>query len=98
MGEASTWISSLGGVLVHFALPTCQCLEETTESVTSPTGGYRTTAPTQVWPQTSVTAITRQAPQQSWTPLRGVCLGTLWGQALWLIGSDRGHPAQTESP
>ena len=27
VGEASTWISSLGGVLVHFALPTCQCLE-----------------------------------------------------------------------
>lgn len=26
-GEASTWISSLGGVLVHFALPICQCLE-----------------------------------------------------------------------
>ena len=26
-GEASTWISSLGGVLVHFALPTCQYLE-----------------------------------------------------------------------
>ena len=103
-GEGGVWGKPAPGFLVWVG---CWCISpsphasawrQATESVTPPTRGCRTTAPTQVWPRTSVTAITLQAPQQSWTPLRGVCPGTLWGQALWFIGSDGGHPAQTESP
>lgn len=47
-----------------------------------PSGEYRATARTQVWPQAFLTAVRCQAPGAALDTQEGVCLRALWGQSL----------------